>query len=410
MYMCIDLKSFYASVECVIRHLNPFNTPLVVCDIKRSKGAITLAVTPYLKKCGIPSRTRAYTLPRDIPIIYALPRMKKYIEYSSIVYSCYLHFFSRDDIYMYSIDEGFMNITPYLNYYKITPLELAKRIKKYVFEKTGLTVTVGIGDNMFQAKVALDVLSKHSKEEIGLVTSLNFKDVIGTVTPLNKIWCIGDRIMYRLNKMGVFCLNDILEVPKEKIYKEFGIIGLEIIDHANGLDSTQISEAKNINDSKKKSISEGQILFKDYHKDNARYVMSEMINELSLKLNKGNYKTNNISLFIGYSDSTYFAKQFKLYSYTSSYTTLLINFNKIYESVPDGFIRHIGVCAQSLRYDDRQLSLFFEKEEKENHILTSVNNIRKRYGKNSCIKGISLMEDANQIERNKMIGGHNAEY
>ncbi len=409
MYMCIDLKSFYASVECALRCLDPFKTPLVVCDIERSKGTICLAATPYLKSLGVSSRARAYELPRNIPIIYAKPRMAKYIEASTQVYTCYLHYFSSEDIFMYSIDEGFINLDPYKNYYQKSWYELAKEIKEYVYNETKLTVTVGIGENMFQAKVALDILSKHSKEEIGEVNYENFSELIGKVEPIDKIWCIGPRIKQRLNSLGLFNLNDVRLCDKNVLYKEFGVIGLEIYDHSRGIDPANINEVKTIIVRDKKSLSEGQVLFKDYTKDMASQIIVEMAHELTIKLSEGNYKTNIITLFIGYSNySNYFNKSIRLPIITNSYSIISKYLKALFKHVPEGFIRSICIAANNLVKDFRQVSLFDMSSYKEEELLKSFVNIRKKYGKNSVLRTVSLLENSNQIERNTFIGGHHA--
>lgn len=409
MYMCIDLKSFYASVECALRHLDPFKTPLVVCDIERSKGTICLAATPYLKSLGVSSRARAYELPKDIPIIYAKPRMLKYIEASTKVYTCYLKFFSSEDIFMYSIDEGFINLDPYKNYYNMSYFELAKKIKEYVYSETKLTVTVGIGENMFQAKVALDILSKHSELEIGEVNYDNFSKLIGTVEPLDKIWCIGPRIKLRLNRLGLFNLNDVKEIDKNILLKEFGIIGLEIYDHANGLDPATINDVKKVTSKDKKSLQEGQVLFKDYTKEMARQIIIEMAHELTIKLVESNYKTNLISLFIGYSNfSNYFNKSIRLPIITNSYEIISTYLIELFKTAREGFIRSISIQANNLVKDFRQVSFFDKSTQKENDLLKSIVNIRRKYGKNSILRTVSLLENSNQIERNTFIGGHHA--
>ena len=384
MFMCIDLKSFYASVECKLRHLDIFTTPLVVCDILRSKGAITLAVTPYLKKLGIASRSRAYNLPRDIPIIYARPRMHKYIEASCDVYRCYLNFFSASDIYMYSIDEGFMDLGPYLKYYNMSHLDLARMIKKFVLKETGLVVTIGI------------------------VNYENFSETIGNVKPLNKIWCIGDRIMARLNKMGYFCLNDIMDKDKDRLKKEFGLIGLEIFDHARGIDSTKLKEAKNSISVIPKSVQESQILFKDYVKTNARQIVVEMVNELAIKLFNKSLKGDTISLFIGYSNNTCYHMSVRLNKFTNLYTDLYKGFMKIFEYVPDGLIRRVGVSISNICKNHFQMSIFDNIDKREDKVIDSICKIRKVYGKNSLVRAVSLVPDSNQLNRNLMIGGHNA--
>ena len=178
-FLCIDLKTFYASVECVERGLDPFNTNLVVADPSRGNGAICLAVTPKMKMLGVKNRCRIYEIPKNIKYIIALPRMKKYIEYSANIYEIYLKYFSEEDIHVYSIDEAFMDVTKYLKLYKLAPEELAQKIMKDIFKTYGITATAGIGTNMYLAKVALDITAKHNSNNIGyspisfFITSIN---------------------------------------------------------------------------------------------------------------------------------------------------------------------------------------------------------------------------------------------
>lgn len=410
MYFCIDLKSFYASVECKLRNLNPFKVPLVVCDKDRGDGAITLAVTPYLKSFGVPSRTRVYLLPKNIDIIYAKPQMKKYIEYSCLVYKCYLDFFSKDDIFMYSIDEGFINVKPYLNYYNIKPKDLANKVKDHIFNTLGLYVSVGIGDNMFQSKIALDILAKHSSDFIGEVTNETFKFKFKDVTNLKDVWCIGDRLERRLHHLGIFTLQELSCANLLKLKEEFGIIGLEMYDHANGVCETTIEEAKSAI-KKTKSVSHSQVLFRDYNKEDSKTIIVEMADIISLKLTKNNFLGKTIYLYIGFSKSINkaFKVSYTIDHYTKDFVLLKNTYLKMFEICPNLPIRHIGLSID-IKYqkDLNQISLFDIDESKSSNLQETIVNIKEKYGKNSVIKALSLLDSGNQIERNKMVGGHNA--
>ena len=198
-FLCIDLKTFYASVECVERHLDPFNTNLVVADPSRGRGAICLAVTPKMKMLGVKNRCRIYEIPPNIKYIVALPRMKKYIEYSANIYAIYLKYFSKDDIHVYSIDEAFIDVTKYLRLYKVTAIELAKIVINDIFNKYGITATAGVGTNLYLAKVALDITAKHSVTNIGFLNEEKYKKELWHHRPLKDFWQIGNGIEKRLN-------------------------------------------------------------------------------------------------------------------------------------------------------------------------------------------------------------------
>ena len=216
IYLCIDLKSFYASVECVERGLDPFEINLVVADPSRGGGAITLAATPAIKKLGVKSRGRIYEIPVGIEYIIAPPRMALYMEYSAKVYSVFLKYIASEDIYIYSIDEAFLDITPYLNLYKLKPKELANKILADVYKNTGLTATVGIGTNLFLAKVAMDVIAKHTKDNMGFLDEDIFRQKMWHHKPLTDIWMIGKGLNRRLNKLGIYDLY-ALSVYDERI-------------------------------------------------------------------------------------------------------------------------------------------------------------------------------------------------
>ena len=295
----IDLKSFFASCECINRGLDPFTTPLVVCDPER-KGAITLAVTPYLKKLGVPSRGRAYNLPKNIDIIKAKPQMRLYTQKSKEVISVYLEFVAKEDIHIYSIDEVFLDVTSYLKMYNMSDYELAQTIIKRIKDKTGLTTTAGIGPNILLAKIAMDIEAKHVLNNIAKWTYDDVKSKLWNITPLSKMWSIGPRMESNLNKLGLYKVGDIAKCDKNLLKEKFGIMGEELWYHTNGIDTSKISDLNNYIP-KENSISHSQILYKDYTKDNIVLIISEMVNVLTKRLRNSNKQTSCIGFGIGYS-------------------------------------------------------------------------------------------------------------
>ena len=300
IYLCIDLKSFYASVECVERGLDPFKINLVVADPDRGGGAITLAATPAIKKLGVPSRGRIYEIPNDIEYIIARPRMRLYMEYSAKIYSIFLKYISSDDIHVYSIDEAFLDITPYLELYCLSPKKLAKKILDSIYEETGITATVGIGTNLFLTKVALDITAKHAPDNMGYLDEELFRQEIWHHTPLTDIWMIGPGTMNHLARLGIYDLYDITQCPEWILYKEFGINAEILIDHAWGREPVTISDIKAYQP-KANSISNSQILFEDYSAKDAYLILKEMVDSNVLTLTEKHLVTDHISLFIGYS-------------------------------------------------------------------------------------------------------------
>ncbi len=244
--LCIDLKSFYASVECAILGLDPFTTPLVVADKSRGSGSIVLAVSPYLKTLGVPSRCRIHEIPPDLPIIFQKPRMETYLEYSTKIIEIYLRFISEDDLYVYSIDEAFLDITEYLNYYQMTELEMAKLILKTIYEETKLYATCGIGQNMLMAKLALDIESKKAPDFIAKWTYEDIPTKLWPVTPLSEMWGIGRQMERHLNRLGLNTIGDIAHYNPDTLKRIFGILGEELYYHTHGIDMSMIQQKLNI--------------------------------------------------------------------------------------------------------------------------------------------------------------------
>lgn len=407
-YIIIDLKTFYASVECVERNLDPFKTDLVVADIKRNKGAICLAISPKMKTRGIKNRCRIYEIPKDVKPIIAKPRMKKYIEYSAKIYGIYLDYVSKDDIHVYSIDEAFLDVTDYLNMYKMDGISLAKKIMGDIYKKTGITATAGVGTNMYLAKIALDILSKHDKSNIGYLDEKLYKEKLLDHTPLTDFWQIGRGIQNRLYKHHIKTMRDILNTNPNILYKELGVNALYLIDHANGIEPTTIKEIKKYKP-KDTSISSSQILFRNYNKKEAKVIVIEMLDNLVLELVKRKKYTDNVSVHISLSDYDYIH-----FSVNVNSTN---NFKKIKELVMNEYdyimdtniIRRIGISFNNLSDKKiEQLDLFSKVDDDSYELENTVNNIKNKFGKNSLLRCISLDENATMRIRNNYIGGHNA--
>ena len=300
IYLCIDLKSFYASVECVERGLDPFKVNLVVADSSRGNGAITLAATPAIKKRGVKSRGRLYEIPQDIPYMIAKPRMSLYMTYAAKIYRIFLKFIASEDIHVYSIDEAFLDITSYLKLYQKSPRQIARLILDDIYKQTHLTATVGIGTNLFLSKVALDITAKHSKDFMGFLDEDLFKQLIWHHQPITDIWMIGNGTAKKLSQLGIYDLYDVAHYPEKKLYQLFGINAAYLIDHAWGREPTTIDEIKHYRP-KSNSISNSQILFEDYDYQHAFTIMKEMVEHNVLSLTEKHLVTNHISLSIGYS-------------------------------------------------------------------------------------------------------------
>ena len=414
IYLCIDLKSFYASVECVERGLDPFKINLVVADPTRGGGAITLAATPAIKKLGVPSRGRIYEIPKNIEYITAPPRMTLYMQYSATIYSIFLKFISSEDIHVYSIDESFLDITTYISLYNKTPKQLAKMILDEIYDQTGITATVGIGTNLFLAKVALDITAKHAKDCMGYLDEDLFKQLIWHHQPITDIWMIGPGTANRLAMLGIKDLYGVAHYNEKILYKLFGINAEYLIDHAWGKEPTEISDIKAYKPSSN-SISNSQILFEDYNYKDAYLIMKEMVESNVLQLTENHLVTNHISLYVGYSKNSIKPSRGsrKITNTTNSYRILLEEFKLLYKKIinPNYPVRQIGISFGNVKDEIyEQFDLFANQEdiEKEKRVQEALVQIRNKYGKNAVLKGMNFYEKATQRKRNGLVGGHNA--
>ena len=414
IYLCIDLKSFYASVECVERGLDPFKINLVVADPTRGGGAITLAATPAIKQLGVPSRGRIYEIQKDIEYITATPRMTLYMKYSAKIYSIFLKFISSEDIHVYSIDESFLDITSYLSLYKMNAKQLAKTIIDEIYNITGITATVGIGTNLFLAKVALDITAKHAKDFMGYLDEDLFKQLIWHHTPITDVWMVGPGTANRLAALGIKDLYGVAHYDEKILYKIFGVNAEYLIDHSWGKEPTEISDIKAYKPSSN-SISNSQILFEDYNYKDAYLIMKEMVETNVLQLTEKHLVSNHISLFIGYSKNIIKPTRGsrKITNTTNSYHILLEEFKLLYKKVvnPNYPIRQIAISFGNVIdeiYEQYDLFADYDDIEKEKRVQKALVDIRSKYGKNAVLKGMNFYDKATQRKRNGLVGGHNA--
>ena len=408
--MCIDLKSFFASCECVERGLDPFKVPLVVANKKQGNGAITLAVTPALKKKGIPGRVRLYDIPQNIKYEIVPPRMKLYIEKSKQVVSIYLDYVAPEDLHIYSIDECFLDVTDYLKLYKKTDYELAEEILKTVEEKTGLTATCGIGPNLLLAKVAMDTEAKKYKNGIAKWTYDDVEKKLWSITPLSKMWGIGPRMEKKLNILNIYTIGELAHYDKNILKDKFGVMGLELWNHANGIDLSKISDFKVT--PKDKSYSHSQVLFKDYDGNNVKLIIAEMVDVICARLRASGKESRVIGFGIGYSKDVDggFYHSIKLETSTDSPREItnicFLIFDRYYNNLP---IRKVSIsCGGLTKKSGVQLNLFdsIENKKEEVKVNTAIDEIKSKFGKNSIVKASSLLPDSTAIARNEKIGGH----
>ncbi len=409
MYLCIDMKCFFASVECAERGLNPMNTPLLVADPVRGKGALCLAVSPYLKQLGVKNRCRLYDIPNHIPYITAKPRMKKYIEYAVLIHRIFLRFVEASDIHTYSIDEAFIDVSDYLHLYNGVS-DIAFRIMRSIKEELGITSTCGAGENLFLAKISLDLLSKNKYPYFHFLSLEEFYNKVWYHKNLKDIWQIGNGIQKRLHRMGIYTLHDLAMTDVEILKKEFGVIGLDLYEHAWGKDATTIADIKGY-EPLSKSFSRNQILMRDYTKKEAWTPLIEMLFVLSIELIAKKIKARHLSIYIGYShNQESYHKGTTLYFYTDDYYFLKEELKKLYEPVPKGEIRRIGISfSDFIQKGKEQNTLFFENNVKHERLEKTIQEIWQKHGKNQLVLGTSLCEESTLFERNKQIGGHNSE-
>ncbi len=495
IYLSIDLKSFYASVECRERGLDPLTTNLVVADKSRTEKTICLAVSPSLKAYGIPGRPRLFQVIRQVEevnarrktlapgqvltgsswddrelracpglavsYITAPPRMSLYMEYSARIYSIYLKYIAPDDIHVYSIDEVFIDASSYLDAYKLTARELAKKMIQEIFQVTGITATAGIGENLYLAKVAMDIVAKHVTPDpdgvrIALLDEGEYRRLLWSHRPLTDFWRVGKGYAKKLEEHGLFTMGDVARCSlgkptdyhsEELLYKLFGINAELLIDHAWGWEPCTMADVKAYKPDTS-SIGSGQVLQCGYDYEKAKLIVREMADLLALDLVDRGLVTDQIVLTVGYEkDSGYrgpattdrYGRQVPRHAHgtanlprpTSSGKAITGAAMELYEKIVDRtlLVRRVYLTANRVAGENmanksetfEQLDLFTDYEalekqqeeedavlEKEKKMQKAMLDIKKKFGKNAILKGMNLEEGATTVERNKQIGGHKA--
>ena len=451
-YVAIDLKSFYASVECFERGLNPLTARLVVADESRTDKTICLAVSPALKAYGIPGRARLFEVKsrlaeikqrtgEDIDFIIAPPRMAKYIDFSTTIYKTYLNYIAPEDIHVYSIDEVFIDVTAYLQTYKMTAHELTIKMIRDVLSRTGITATAGIGTNLYLAKIAMDITAKHMEADadgvrIAELNEYTYRKLLWDHKPITDFWRIGGGTARRLANNHMYTMGDIARrslTDEERLYQIFGIDAEILIDHAWGIEPTTMEDIKSYKPCTN-SLSSGQVLSTPYPVDKAKIIVREMTELLVLDMVRKHVVTDNITLDINYDRENVDNGKYKgelqvdhygrlvpmhshgtasLNKHTSS-TALIVNaLMELYDRIIDEelTVRRVTLSANNLKKEEdnyEQFDIFTdpEKEEQEKRLQNAMLAIQDKYGKNAILKGTNLLDGATTIARNGQIGGH----
>ena len=466
-YIAIDLKSFYASVECVDRGLDPLTTNLVVADESRTDKTICLAVTPSLKAYGIPGRARLFEVKqkaRGIPFIIAPPRMAHYIEVSSRIYSVYLKYIAPEDIHVYSIDEVFMDVTNYLPTYKMTAHQLAMTMIRDVLAQTGITATAGIGTNMYLCKVAMDIMAKKMPADkdgvrIAELDEMSYRRELWDYRPITKFWRVGRGIADKLAIHGIDTMGRLARMSvenEELLYKLFGVNAELLIDHAWGWEPCTIADVKAYRP-ESNSFSSGQVLQEPYTFQKARVVIMEMAEGMALDLVAKRMVTDQLVLTVGYDaesltrpdiracyhgeiTTNHYGKLVPKHAHgssrfrrpTSSSRLLMTAAAELFDRHvhPDLLIRRLNLCVNHVVPEStiaqqpakpQQLDLFTDYEalalqeqqeqarlDKERRLQEVQLKIKERFGKNAILRGLNYEEGATAKERNAQIGGHKA--
>lgn len=481
IFVAIDLKSFYASVECRERNLDPMDVNLVVADESRTAKTICLAVSPALKSFGVPGRPRLFEVLKrlqeinhrkqklvgklegkssslaelsknpklEADVVVAIPRMKKYMEYSAKILSVYLKYVSPEDIYVYSVDEVFIDLGGYI---LDNAVEFVEMMVKDVFDTTGIIASAGIGENMYLAKVAMDIVAKKAKPNehgarIGELSIISYREQLWSHTPITDFWRVGRGYAKTLAKYGIHTMGDIARESLKQnrgnegmdlLYRLFGKNASFLIEHAWGIDSTQIKDVKSYTP-EKKSISEGQVLLRPYSYDEMRTIVIEMAERLSFSLLEKDILTKQITLSLGYDIESLsdpdIAKKYtgnitkdfygrsipegahgviNLLSYTDSTKEICKKSDELFERLANPILlfRRITIVATEISNKNSAgcmgnlLEASNISKEKENSRMKAVLKLKRKFGNNVIFKGLNLKEEGTALDRNRQIGGH----
>ncbi len=494
-YLCCDLKSYYASVECIDRGLDPMAINLVVADAARTDKTICLAVSPALKSFGISGRPRLFEVKQrvrdinyerrmrlpskafwdkscdlrelqndptlELDYIIAPPRMRRYMEVSAKIHGIFLKYFSAEDIHVYSIDEVFVDLTAYLSFYRLSAHALAERVVNAVFQTTGITATVGIGTNLYLAKIAMDILAKKMPADekgmrIAELDEMSYRYEMWAHEPIQDFWRVGRGYTKKLHAAGLYTMGDIARYSlskrgEDKLYQLFGINAELLIDHAWGWEPCAIADVKSYQPMSN-SISSGQVLQSPYTAEKAKIIVREMVDRLVLDLVNKGVVTNQLVLTIGYDKESLtnpkvrytgevvrdaYGREIPKHAHgtanlegrhSSSSKEIAEAVLQLYDRIVNQelLVRRVTIAAchvisqEAVKKEPKQLDLFADTEElekqrkkaearrKEKQLQKAILQIQKKYGKNAVLKGTNFLEGATMKERNNQVGGHRA--
>ena len=414
-YLAIDLKSFYASVECADRGLDPFSTHLVVADPSRGPGTICLAVSPALKAHGCPSRPRVRDIPSNLRYLMVRPRMRRYMEVSSQIVSIYLRRISPDDLHVYSVDECFIDTAPYLRLYDMTPRELSWALMADVERETKICATAGLGTNLFLSKVALDLIAKHESDHTGVLDEEAFRRRVWHHRPITDIWGIASGTARRLLKWGARDLHGVTRIPPNELRSEFGVTANTLIDHAWGRESCTLSQIKSY-EPKGHSISNGQVLMRDYAFEEALVVLREMTDASALQLVGRGEAASGISVWCGYAwddlaGAPGASAARRLPAPTDSREALWDAVSRAWREVvdPSRPVRRVGIALTGLvGAESVQAPLFGpgRRADAERALARAEARARARFGSTAVFRGVDLRPCATGLTRAEQVGGH----
>lgn len=412
LYLCIDLKSFYASVECVERGLDPMTAHLIVADPERENGTICLAVSPALRAKGVRNRCRVFEIPPHLPYVMATPQMQLYIRYSADIYSIYLKYIAKEDIHVYSIDEAFLDVTDYLGLYRMTARELARRIMDDIQASLGIPSACGAGANLYLAKVALDICAKRMPDRIASLDEGSYRQTLWDHRPITDFWRVGPGIAGRLAPYGIHTMGQVARTDEALLYRLFGVDAEYLIDHAWGREPVTIADIHAYRP-QNSSLSNAQVLMRDYSYEEGLLILKEMADLLCLELAERCLVTNSLSLYVGYSGRRLpsLHKTVSMTVTTDSVRVITEYLVRLYErhvdrSVP---VRRISLSFNNvadLTYEQYDLFTDPNRIERDRKLQRAVLDIKKKYGKNAILRGMDLQKAATTRERNRQIGGH----
>ena len=437
-YIAIDLKSFYASVECVERGLDPLTTDLLVADESRTDKTICLAVSPSLKsRLGIPGRIRLYKVKdlarrKGVDFTIARPQMRRYMEVSKHIFAIYATFVAMEDIQVYSIDEVFIDATKYLKLYGVNAEELARRMIMKVLEETGVTATAGIGTNLYLAKIAMDIKAKHMEADehgvrVASLDEMGYRREMWGHQPMLDFWRFGPGTVRRLEGLGIHSMGELARYSltgSEKLYATFGVNAELIIDHAWGYEPVTMSDLKSY-EAENHSLCSGQVLGEPYGHDKTKLVLWEMADNLALSMFEKDLVSDQLTLDILYDGGEKAHGTIHLDKFTNSGSVFTVKMLELFEKVCFLELKARRIMISALHILQRENvknreGMFFQpdiftdydflnkKEAKEGRLMAAELAIKKRYGKNAVLKLKNLEEGATMKTRNEQVGGHRA--